>query len=97
MGASKHAEHTAATPAAEVRLVRVDVEAVVDLCSRVVPGMVQRGRGAVLNVSSVGAFQPLPGQASFVEGPSVERLLGIGLRMIQDPLPGLHVAVQRLH
>lgn len=52
-------------PAAEVRLVRVDVEAVVDLCSRVVPGMVERGTGAVLNVASVGAFQPLPGQASY--------------------------------
>ncbi|HEU5151324.1 MAG TPA: SDR family oxidoreductase [Iamia sp.] len=52
-------------PDAEVRLVRVDVEAVVDLCSRIVPGMVERGRGAVLNVASVGAFQPLPGQASY--------------------------------
>ncbi len=52
-------------PKAEIRLVRVDVEAVVDLCSRVVPGMVGRGTGAVLNVASVGAFQPLPGQASY--------------------------------
>jgi hypothetical protein len=52
-------------PEAEIRLVRVDVEAVVDLCSRVVPGMVERGRGAVLNVASVGAFQPLPGQAGY--------------------------------
>lgn len=52
-------------PEAEMKLVRVDVEAVVDLCSRVVPGMVERGRGAVLNVASVGAFQPLPGQASY--------------------------------
>jgi len=50
---------------AELRLVRVDVEAVVDLCVRFVPGMVERGRGAVLNVASVGAFQPLPGQASY--------------------------------
>lgn len=52
-------------PDAEIRLVRVDVEAVVDLCSRVLPGMVARGRGAVLNVASVGAFQPLPGQAAY--------------------------------
>lgn len=52
-------------PDAEMKLVRVDVEAVVDLCSRVVPGMVERGRGAVLNVASVGAFQPLPGQAAY--------------------------------
>jgi short-subunit dehydrogenase len=52
-------------PEAELNLVEVDVAAVVDLCSRFVPGMVQRGRGAVLNVGSVGAFGPLPGQASY--------------------------------
>jgi short-subunit dehydrogenase len=50
---------------AELRMVRVDVEAVVELCSRVVPGMVERGRGAVLNVASTAAFQPLPGQAGY--------------------------------
>lgn len=49
----------------ELRMVRVDVEAVVDLCSRVLPGMVERGRGALLNVASVAAFQPLPGQAGY--------------------------------
>lgn len=55
----------ASDPAAELRLVEVDVAAVVDLCSRLVPGMVTRGRGAVLNVASVGAFGPVPGQASY--------------------------------
>lgn len=52
-------------PVAELNLVEVDVCAVVDLCSRFVPGMVARGRGAVLNVASVGAFGPLPGQAAY--------------------------------
>lgn len=52
-------------PAAELNLVEVDVAAVVDLCSRFVPGMVARGRGALLNVASVGAFGPLPGQAAY--------------------------------
>jgi short-subunit dehydrogenase len=50
---------------AELALVEVDVAAVVDLCSRFVPGMVDRGRGAVLNVASVGAFGPVPWQASY--------------------------------
>jgi uncharacterized protein len=54
-----------ADPAAELNLVEVDVAAVVDLCTRWVPGMVDRGRGAVLNVASVGAFGPLPGQAAY--------------------------------
>ncbi|KUI38549.1 SDR family oxidoreductase [Mycobacterium sp. GA-2829] len=52
-------------PAAELALVELDVAAVVDLCSRFVPGMVARGRGAVLNVASVGAFGPVPGQATY--------------------------------
>ena len=54
-----------ASPEAELNLIEVDVAAVVDLCSRFVPSMVKRGRGAVLNVASVGAFGPLPGQASY--------------------------------
>ena len=54
-----------ASPGAELNLIEVDVAAVVDLCSRFVPSMVKRGRGAVLNVASVGAFGPLPGQASY--------------------------------
>ncbi|BBY14606.1 SDR family NAD(P)-dependent oxidoreductase [Mycolicibacterium litorale] len=55
----------ASDPAAELTLVELDVAAVVDLCSRFVPGMVARGRGAVLNVASVGAFGPVPGQATY--------------------------------
>jgi len=50
---------------AELRMIEVDVMAVADLCTRIVPGMVQRGRGAVLNVASTAAFQPLPGQAGY--------------------------------
>ncbi|MCV7410210.1 oxidoreductase [Mycobacterium florentinum] len=52
-------------PEKEVNLVEVDVAAVVDLCSRFLPGMVERRRGAVLNVASVAAFGPLPGQAAY--------------------------------
>ena len=50
---------------AELKVVELDVNAVVDLCSRFVPGMVARGRGAVLNVASVGGFGPVPGQATY--------------------------------
>jgi short-subunit dehydrogenase len=52
-------------PDREVAMVRTDVEAVVHLCSLVVPGMVERRRGAVLNVASTASFQPLPGQAGY--------------------------------
>lgn len=54
-----------ADPAAEMNMIELDVVAVVDLCVRFVPGMVERGRGAILNVASTAAFQPLPGQAGY--------------------------------
>jgi short-subunit dehydrogenase len=49
----------------ELGLVRTNVEAVVHLCSVFVESMVERGRGAVLNVASTASFQPLPRQASY--------------------------------
>ena len=55
-------------PEAEMRMIEVDVVAVADLCSRFLPGMVERGTGAVLNVASTAAFQPLPGQAGYAAG-----------------------------
>lgn len=54
-----------AEPAGEVDMLEVDVVAVADLCTRFLPGMVERGEGAVLNVASTAAFQPLPGQAAY--------------------------------
>ncbi|MCW2782636.1 MAG: ydfG 2 [Marmoricola sp.] len=55
-------------PLAEMNMIEVDVVAVADLCSRFLPGMVQRRGGAVLNVASTGAYQPLPGQAGYGAG-----------------------------
>jgi len=52
-------------PDTEMAMIELDVMAVADLCSRFLPGMVERGAGAVLNVASTAAFQPLPGQAGY--------------------------------
>jgi uncharacterized protein len=49
----------------EAEMVRTNVEAVVALTGMFVPGMVDRGRGAVLNVASLIAFQPVPFQATY--------------------------------
>jgi hypothetical protein len=46
-------------------MVRLNVEAVVDLTSRFVGQMVDRGRGSVINIASTAAFQPLPGSAVY--------------------------------
>lgn len=52
-------------PDAERGMYELNVMALTDLCARFLPGMVERHRGAVLNVASTAAFQPLPGQAGY--------------------------------
>jgi short-subunit dehydrogenase len=49
----------------EVRMVKTNCEAVVALCGEYIPAMVERGRGAVLNVGSTAGYQPLPRQATY--------------------------------
>jgi uncharacterized protein len=48
-----------------VGMVRINVEAVVDLTSMFLTGMLERGRGSVINIASTAAFQPLPGSAVY--------------------------------
>jgi short-subunit dehydrogenase len=49
----------------ELQMLHVDVEAVVDLMLRYLPGMVDRGRGAIINLSSASGFQPAPYNAGY--------------------------------
>ena len=49
----------------ERAMLQTNVEALADLTTRVLPAMVAQGSGAVLNVASTAAFQPLPGQAAY--------------------------------
>jgi short-subunit dehydrogenase len=49
----------------ELTQLRVNVETVVDLMGRYLPGMVERGRGAVINITSSAGFQPLPFSAGY--------------------------------
>ena len=44
------------------------VGAVMDLTGRLLPGMLTRGRGAIINVSSTAAFQALPGNGTYAAG-----------------------------
>ncbi len=77
----------------ELAMVRTNIEAVVDLCTLFVAGMVSRHRGAILNTASTAAFQPLPGQA--VYGASKSFVLSYG-RALGTELKGTGVTVTTL-
>jgi short-subunit dehydrogenase len=51
--------------AGEVDRVRLNVEVPVELTRRLLPGMVARRRGVVMNVASLAAFSPLPFAATY--------------------------------
>ena len=48
-----------------VRMIELNCTALTDLQGRYLPPMVERGRGAVINIASMAAFQPLPGNAVY--------------------------------
>ena len=52
-------------PDRQVGMIRVNVEALVDLTTMWLPGMVERGSGAVVQVASVAGFQPIPVQSVY--------------------------------
>ena len=49
----------------EKQMLDVDIDAVVHLSKLFTPGMVARGKGFVLNIASVGAYQPTPLYATY--------------------------------
>jgi uncharacterized protein len=52
-------------PDRQLGMIHVNVEALVDLTTQWLPGMVERGSGAVINVASTASFQPIPVQAVY--------------------------------
>jgi len=52
-------------PARLTQMVRLNCEALLDLQARYTPAMAERGRGAVINIASTAAFQPIPGTATY--------------------------------
>ncbi|MEI6447543.1 MAG: SDR family oxidoreductase [Actinomycetes bacterium] len=52
-------------PDREREMVELNITAVHDLTVRLLPGMVARGSGAILNTGSTAGFQPLPGVATY--------------------------------
>jgi uncharacterized protein len=78
----------------EIRQVRVNVEAVIDLTTRAVQQMVPRGRGAILNVGSTAGFHPFPGQAGYAGTKAFVKTYTEGVR---GELAGTGVTIATLH
>ena len=74
-------------------MVRVNCEAVLHLTAAVLPGMVERGSGAVLNVASLAAFQPLPNMATYAATKAFVHALSEG---VSAELAGTGVSVTSL-
>jgi len=66
-------------PGREIAMIRTNVEAVDHLCALVLPGMLERGRGAILNVASTASYQPLPGQAGYAASKAYVRTFSTAL------------------
>ncbi|MEX0824514.1 MAG: SDR family oxidoreductase, partial [Pirellulaceae bacterium] len=49
----------------QMQVIQLNVAALTELTGHFLPGMIERGRGGVLNVSSTTAFQPGPGMAVY--------------------------------
>jgi uncharacterized protein len=52
-------------PAREVGMVKLNALAPLVLAQRLLPAMVARGQGGIINISSIGAFQPVPYMATY--------------------------------
>lgn len=60
-------------------MVRVNCEALVELSRWALPGMIERGRGSIVNVASTAAFQPLPDMAVYAATKAFVRSFSLAL------------------
>jgi short-subunit dehydrogenase len=64
-GVLEQGAFTAIDPAKHQAIIDLNISGLTAMLGAFVPGMVDRGRGRVLNVASVAAFQPVPTLASY--------------------------------
>ncbi len=77
----------------QLRMVAVHVNATLRLCRAALPGMIERGGGAIINVASVSAFGPTPHSPTY--SASKAALVNFS-RGLQSELRGTGVSVQAL-
>lgn len=64
-GIGSHGRFSSLPADRELAMVSLNVDAVVELARAVIPGMVERRSGGVLNVASTAGFQPTPSMATY--------------------------------
>lgn len=64
-GVGHHGDFLTEDTDAVTRMIQLNCTSLVALTSRLLPGMVSRGRGGIINVSSTSAFQPVPTMAVY--------------------------------
>ncbi|WP_280344987.1 SDR family NAD(P)-dependent oxidoreductase [Nocardia abscessus] len=64
-GLGIHGDLAGAEPAAVSSQIAVNITALTELTAILLPGMIARGRGTVVNVASTAAFQPVPHMAVY--------------------------------
>lgn len=78
-------------PERTTEMLELNVVALTDLIHAVLPGMRERGRGAIINVASTGAFQPTPSMAAYAASKAYvlnlsaalwQELKGTGIRVL---------------
>ena len=74
-------------------MIQVHILATVRLCRAALPGMISRGRGSIINVSSIAAFMATPRNATYS---ATKAYLNVFSEALQDELKGTGIRVQAL-
>ena len=74
-------------------MIDLNVRTLVELCRLVIPGMLGRGRGAILNVASTAAFQPGPNMAVYY---ATKAFVLSFTEALHHELKGRHIKVSAL-
>jgi len=64
-GVLEHGPFIELPPAAQLKMIDLNVSGLTDMLLHFLPPMVARGKGRVLNVASIAAFQPVPSLATY--------------------------------
>jgi len=80
-------------PLRQLEMIQLHVVASVRLARTALPGMIRRGRGGIINVASLAAFIPLPGDATYS---ATKAYLVSFTQALHEELRGTGVRVQAL-